>query len=214
MSESRKAPLRGSVTWESEGTEGGKFHSRKLHVPSGSSGATIGRGYDMKLKSSSKVKADLMAAGLDQETAAKLSVCAGKSGDAAKKFITDNKLDSIEISEEVQVKLFEISYLAEEAEVRRITQKPDVQKKYGKASWTDIHPSVKQILVDLKFRGDYTPNSRVLIQKAVMDNDLRELKRILSNKKYWPNVPTDRFQRRVNYVNSIPEVVYKLPKPA
>ena len=40
-------PKEGKVTFNSEGTEGGFFHSRKLHVPTASSGLTLGRGYDM-----------------------------------------------------------------------------------------------------------------------------------------------------------------------
>mgnify|MGYP006875700117 CR=1 FL=1 len=34
----------GLLTFESEGHEGGPYHSRTLHVPSHTSGLTIGRG--------------------------------------------------------------------------------------------------------------------------------------------------------------------------
>ena len=34
-------PEIGIVTWDSEGSEGGRFHSRRLHVPSDTSGLTI-----------------------------------------------------------------------------------------------------------------------------------------------------------------------------
>ena len=51
-------PTRGIVTYDSEGVEspGSLFHSRVLHVPSNTSGVTIGRGYDMKLKDRAKIE--------------------------------------------------------------------------------------------------------------------------------------------------------------
>lgn len=48
-------PKEGTITFDSEGTEGGLFHSRKLHVPTFSSGLTIGRGYDMRFKTAMKI---------------------------------------------------------------------------------------------------------------------------------------------------------------
>ena len=57
-------PLTGKVTFESEGTEKGPYHSRILHVPSTTSGLTIGRGYDMKMKDYSKVQQDLITSGV------------------------------------------------------------------------------------------------------------------------------------------------------
>ena len=47
---------KGLLTYKAMGMEGGDFHSRKLHVPSDRSGLTIGRGYDMKEKSSYKIE--------------------------------------------------------------------------------------------------------------------------------------------------------------
>ena len=57
-------PETGRVTWDSEGSEGGRFHSRRPHVPSDSSGVTIGRGYDMKSRPRSAVLTDLLRAGV------------------------------------------------------------------------------------------------------------------------------------------------------
>jgi len=47
VSSTSTVPAKGKVTWNSEGREGGKYHSRKLLVPNNSSGLTLGRGYDM-----------------------------------------------------------------------------------------------------------------------------------------------------------------------
>jgi hypothetical protein len=41
---------KGQATYNSEGNEGGKYHSRKAHHPTAASGVTIGRGYDLKEK--------------------------------------------------------------------------------------------------------------------------------------------------------------------
>src|SRR5690606_15881110 len=58
-------PDRGGLTFDAEGTEGGKYHSRVLHVPGPSSGLTIGRGYDMGSKSAGEITTDLVAAGVE-----------------------------------------------------------------------------------------------------------------------------------------------------
>ena len=76
-------PKTGKLTFDAEGSEGGQFHSRKLHVPSMVSGLTIGRGYDMKKKSPAKIIQDLTAAGIDKKDAAILSKASGLSGQSA-----------------------------------------------------------------------------------------------------------------------------------
>ena len=60
---------RGQLTFDAEGNEGGKYHSRKPHVPSNNSGLTIGRGYDMKVRKVEQIAKDLMASGMDQAAA-------------------------------------------------------------------------------------------------------------------------------------------------
>jgi hypothetical protein len=189
-------PSRGLITWDCEGQEGGPFHSRKLHVPSGSSGLTIGRGYDMKLKTVSQIEADLKSAGVDPVKAKTISAAAGLQGSAAKQFITAKGLQNFEISPEAQVKLFEITYASEEAEVKRISGKPDCVAKYGAVDWQNAHPAVRDLMVDLKFRGDYTPDSRKIVQTLLARNDLKQLAAVIGDKARWPSVPPDRFNRR------------------
>lgn len=194
-------PVVGRVTFESEGAEGGFFHSRTLHVPSATSGLTIGRGYDMKLKNAVKINRDLMAAGLSQKDAVLLSKAAGLSGPSAKSFITTHKLEKFEITQQAQVKLFEISYKEEEAETKRLCTKADVEAKYGKCNWVALDSAIKQILVDLKFRGDYTGGTRKILQKHVAANDTKEFLKALSDRSNWLTlrVPQYRFQRRVTF---------------
>jgi len=86
-------PDRGEVTWKSEGTEGGKHHSRRLHVPTDSSGLTLGRGYDMGKRSAADIVSDLTRAGVVLKDAQTLSGAAGLTGDEARQFIRDHKLE-------------------------------------------------------------------------------------------------------------------------
>ncbi|CAB4023075.1 Hypothetical predicted protein, partial [Paramuricea clavata] len=192
---------RGQFTFDAEGKEGGRFHSRKLHVPPDNSGLTIGRGYDMKEKTKQQIEGDLRKAGIDKAKAKLLSRAAGLEGKAAKKFIKDNKLENFKITPCQQKKLFEITYEAMEKDVRNIINRKDVVELYGKADWNKLHPAIKEILIDLQFRGDYTPETRKkIIHRAVTDNYFNVFYFLMKDRKNWKNVPKDRFERRVKFL--------------
>ena len=195
-----EAPSVGLVTWDAEGTEGGRFHSRTLSVPSDSSGLTIGRGYDMKERSAATIAADLGAAGVPAADASKISKAAGLSGAAARKFITDQKLGSFEISKPAQLALFMTTYNALKADVARICAKPDVVAAFGACDLTKTDRAIVDILVDLRFRGDYNGTSRALVQKVAAQNDLAGFAAALQKAGNWPNVPADRFNRRAAFL--------------
>ena len=195
-----EAPSVGLVTWDAEGTEGGRFHSRTLSVPSDSSGLTIGRGYDMKERSVASIAADLGAAGVPAADASKISKAAGLSGAAARKFITDQKLGSFEISKPAQVALFMTTYNALKADVARICAKPDVVAAFGACDLAKTDRAIVDILVDLRFRGDYNGTSRALVQKVAAQNDLAGFAAALQKAGNWPNVPADRFNRRAAFL--------------
>ncbi|NQY34944.1 MAG: hypothetical protein HRT37_08270 [Alteromonadaceae bacterium] len=194
------AITKGLLTYEAEGMEGGPYHSRKLHVPSNSSGLTIGRGYDMKEKTSETIEADLTEAGVENGDAKLLAGAAKLSGDLAKQFIVNNNLQDFEISMDTQEILFNASYEKMSADVKRICNKADCVKIYGKVEWDELNVAIKEVLVDLRYRGDYTPASRKLIQKVVADNDLESFTRTLSNRELWSRVPQDRFDRRAKFL--------------
>ena len=188
---------RGQLTFDAEGTEGGPYHSRKPHVPTNTSGLTIGRGYDMKERSSAEVAHDLTHAGIPEATAKLYAGAAGLSGQKARDYIRNHNLP--EITAEQQKALFAISYAEAEADVRRICEKADVVSKYGKTDWEKLNPAIKDILVDLRFRGDYTPKAREHIQKLIVTSDLKGLAADLSDRSKWSSVPQDRFQRRRDF---------------
>jgi hypothetical protein len=83
----------GVFTFEAEGDDDPKSpqFSRKLHVFSNSSGVTIGRGYDMKDRSPSQIKKDLVAVGMKQYIADKFANAVNLTGSAAKKWIKVGK---------------------------------------------------------------------------------------------------------------------------
>ncbi|MFS8036512.1 hypothetical protein ACI7BZ_06015 [Xanthobacter sp. AM11] len=194
-------PAIGQVTWDSEGTEGGRYHSRVPHVPGSTSGLTIGRGYDLKHRNAGQVVNDLVASGVDMALARRIAAGHGISGDAARNFIAENQLDAVEISPQAQKVLFERAYRAEETEARRLATKPDVTKKYGKTDWDKLHPAIREMVVDLKFRGDYGPAQRTVIQPAIAANDLERFARLLSDAALWGSVPPDRFRRRREFIS-------------
>ncbi|PCJ14926.1 MAG: hypothetical protein COB04_14130 [Gammaproteobacteria bacterium] len=193
---------KGLITFESEGTEGGPFHSRVPHVPGDTSGFTIGRGYDMKEKSADKIKSDLVDAGVDESLASIISLAAGLSGASAKAFIKDNDLASCEISVDSQEQLFCKTYDEIESDVRRICDKADCVKIYGAVDWDALNPKIKDVLVDLRYRGDYTPTSRKRIQELVAENDLAGFTADLVARDNWSSVPKGRFNQRADYLNS------------
>jgi hypothetical protein len=193
-------PDRGGFTFDSEGSEGGRYHSRTLHVPGLSSGLTIGRGYDMGAKSAGQITSDLVAAGVDLASAKTVSGAATLRGENAKKFIKDNKVEALEITELTQKKLFEVTYAAEEQSARGVCDRAST--KYGACDWDKLHPAIQELIVDLKYRGDNTPRSREVIQPLIVANDLEGLAKAIADQNNWKTVPADRFNRRKAFMEA------------
>jgi hypothetical protein len=203
-------PSVGLVTWDSEGQEGGPYHSRKLHVPSDSSGLTIGRGYDMKERKISHITEDLTVGLVLLADAKTIAKAAGLSGEDAKKFIIDNGLQNFEISKIGQRVLFERTYAKYQQQTKRLCTKADVTEKYGVCAWDKLDPAIVEILVDLTFRGDYQGTTRAFLQKHVVKNDLKSFADAVKLVSNWPNVPADRFKRRNDF---LAKALAKAPKP-
>ncbi|RYD67526.1 MAG: hypothetical protein EOP83_02660 [Verrucomicrobiaceae bacterium] len=86
--------------------------------------------------------------------------------------------------------------------MKRISKKDDVVKKYGKLDWDKTSQPIKDLLIDLKFRGDYTGHTRTLIQKAAVNNDLKAIQKLMADKEKWQKVPLDRFKRRRDFIDA------------
>ena len=189
-------PAQGALTWHAEGVSdpSSRYYSRKAHVPSASSGITIGRGYDLKQHSEAEILRDFTASGLTKEQATLFSSVRHLSGEEARTFIAQAGLP--ELSSDQEQALFQISWDSALRDVQRISNQPLVVQAYGQIDWATIEPAVRDLLVDLRYRGDYTPHTRSLVQAAAATNDLESLSEVLNNRKLWPQVPPDRFERR------------------
>ena len=194
----------GQLTFDAEGLEKpGRYFSRRLHVPGPWSGATIGRGYDMRERSRNEIVADLTAAGLAKGTAEKLAQARGLKGRQAKDFISAKGLGAIEVAPNQQKALFMLTYKELEGDVIRICTKADVVAKYGALTWEALDLAIRDVLVDLRYRGDYTGATREKVQPPAVKNSLGAFSRALSREDYWVaqrGVPGDRFRRRRDYL--------------
>ncbi|AOT08498.1 hypothetical protein [Pseudoalteromonas luteoviolacea] len=193
-------PRVGQFTFEQEGQEGGRYHSRVLHVPSKYSGLTIGRGFDLKHRSSEQILKALSEAGVAFGDAEVLAKASGLYGSQAQQFIKKHGLEGFEVSPKEQVILFEQTYEVMSKDVKRICDKADCVEVYGPVDWENLHPKIKDILIDLRYRGDYTPATRRRIQRYVVQNDLEAFSKEMSDRELWNTVPSERFKQRLAYL--------------
>ncbi len=201
-----KVPL-GQLTFNAEGIErlGSKYHSRVPHVPGRWSGVTIGRGYDMGQRSRDGIRTDLRQAGMTARVANRLASCSGFIGSRAKAHIDSPEFRNLEITPEQQHHLFLDTYEELAGDVIRICTKLDVVDKYGATDWDGLDPVIRDIAVDLRYRGDYTPSTRTRVQPVIVANSRTRLRTVMADEDYWRfqrNVPKDRFDRRRKYVEN------------
>ncbi|PNS11702.1 hypothetical protein COO59_09365, partial [Mixta theicola] len=86
------------------------WFSRVLHWPGGFSGVTLGRGFDMKLRSAGEIYSILRQAGLEEHKAVICSRATGLSGRAAQQFVTVFGPMTGEITHQQQIRLFNVIY--------------------------------------------------------------------------------------------------------
>lgn len=199
---------KGQLTFDAEGNDNNDspYFSRHIHWPGGVSGVTIGRGYD--LGQQNDPSSDFDSIELSQSLNNWLVESKGLSGlDAKNRYKSaDKSISDYEITRKQQYELFVITYNRLETDVKRICQKPDTIKVYHpnpnatpEQAWNDIPEKIKEVLVDLRYRGDYTSHARSLIQRYAYCGDLSSFGQILSNRTQWSNVPQDRFLRRIRF---------------
>jgi hypothetical protein len=196
----------GQLTFDAEGLETkGPYFSREAHWPEGASGVTVGRGYDMKHRSADTITSDLTAAGVPLAEAEILAQGAGLTGQDAADFIKREDVKAIEITPAAQKALFSTVYDHYESEVERISGKPDAVAKYGSVDWDNLDPAIKDVAVDLLYRGDYTTATRKEVQPLIVANDLQGLHDLLADEAKMTGewgVPQDRFERRRDYLQA------------
>jgi hypothetical protein len=191
----------GQKTFDAEGLEQrGIYFSRAISWPKlGNSGVTIGRGYDMGQRKPEQVIRELTLAGMSDDDARYLSQGALKRGEAAGKFVNIHRDAAPVMSLEVQKSLFENVTTPEMVnDIKRIFNKPDAVKAYGRASWDDLSPAAQELVFDLRYRGDYTPTTRRTIQTMLVNKDYEGLRAVMNDTAYWKalNVPEGRIKER------------------
>ncbi|HEX3150303.1 MAG TPA: hypothetical protein VHR66_19660 [Gemmataceae bacterium] len=195
---------RGQITFDVEGNEGGRWHSRTPHVPSDSSGLTIGRGYDMRYRSAEKISKQMADAGIPADAVKKYAGAAKLFGDKAREYM--KTADLPEITPVQQKALFLITYAEIEEYAQKLCTGPEVVKQYGPVDWDKLNPTIRDLVIDLRYRGDYTAKTREYVQPVVVKNDLKGLADVLSDRSKWSNVPEDRFKRRAAYAKKALDV--------
>ncbi len=195
------------ATFDAEGTEQrNRFFSRQIHWPGGAaSGVTVGRGYDMGNRSSSEVRSELTKAGVPASDASFFSQAARLKGRDAREFVEDNREHAPVITLAAQKRLFEqvlVPYYV--ADIKRIFARSDVVAKYGDASWEKLSGTTKEVLFDLRYRGDYTSATREILQPLLVENDGAGVADLIRDRSYWAErgVPRVRIERRIGLAGS------------
>ena len=193
----------GQSTFDAEGTEmPGPFFSRHISWPGGHSGVTLGRGYDMGQRTQLQVARELMAAGMRRPDAIRLAAGAGLRGRAAELFVKNRETTAPIIDLSVQQRLFEEITTPEViADIKRILSKPETEQKYGSTSWNDLPTTVKEFLFDLRYRGDYTPKTREIIQPLISSGRFEDLALVAQDEERWVRefgVPAERASIRAS----------------
>ena len=191
----------GQGTFDCEGLEArGQYFSRVIHWPGGKSGVTIGRGYDMGQRTRLQVLSELRHAGVGEEDALFLAGAAGLRGERARNFVGGALSSSPVLSLRAQRRLFETITTPEViSDIQRILAKPDLRAKYGPISWDALSPMAREVVFDLRYRGDYTPETRTRVQPLLVAQDDAGLLALLEDRAYWLalKVPITRIDARI-----------------
>lgn len=194
----------GQLTFDVEGNDNAKsaYFSRVVHWPGGVSGVTLGRGYDFGQRGKDATIAHLDAAGIKGAQKSLLLGAVGLKGKEAGDWVKANKAKVGEITHEQQKTLFEVVYTEHADDVKRLSNKKDVEDKYGEVDFAKLHPAIMDMLVDLRYRGDYHSRSRAWIQPLAVKNDLKGMAAAMADEKWKSDygVPEDRFRRRKDYM--------------
>ena len=208
-------PNIGLLTFRAEGNEvkSSRDYSKKIHWLGNSvscrknnSGVTIGRGFDLGDRTKAEVLMSLQKAGVEKEKAERISYAAKLKGCLAHKFVLENRDAISEITDRQQLSLFLVTYEEMKKDVERICKTKKVIMEYHpnpdispSLAWDNIPEKIKDILIDLRYRGDYNISTRSYLQKLAYEGDLENFGKILSDRSLWLFVPKDRFERRGDF---------------
>lgn len=173
-----------------------------MHWPEGVSGVTIGRGYD--LGQQADPRADLVNAGIKEPLLSWLVGAKGLHGQAAKTYLNgaSQEIRKHVITRKQQYMLFISVYEFMRKDILRISGVTSNVEKYGVLQWEAVDKKIQDIIVDLRYRGDYDVDARKFIQKPFTGNDMAKIKLEMSKHSNWVGVPPNRFAERNRYLES------------
>lgn len=162
----------GQITFDGEGNDipNSRDFSRVIHWPGNDkSGVTLGRGYDMGKRTKGEVYADMLRVGIGSEKASLIATGAGLKGGAAGTFVKQYKEKVGVITHQQQMDLFNIIYVGyiKIAKNRYADYSANVPDR---ADWAELHPAIRDILVDLAYQG--IPGKKTIPVAAKNDIDL------------------------------------------
>lgn len=211
--------------------EGNDAQTKYVHWPgNAASGVTLGKGYDCGSRGIDQIQRELKKAGFTDEKAELLSEASGLKGAKAKEWVNKNKLEVGEIPKVVQYKLFSLEFQNQANSAKEIAtvkekkksninaysrelkhNKPEGTFRMTNEEWEGIHPAIKELIVDLKYRGDYGWNRVEWVNTIVKDKDksdlekLKKLKDLIGGeemKPYTGKVPR-RTRLRISYLDMV-----------
>ena len=197
----------GEYTYVAEGDE---RTTSTLHWPAYASGVTIGKGYDMRHRSSSEIYSDLIASGISRKDAGLISKASGLYGSEAEKFAKENKRNVSPLTKAQKVALFDRIWpyylsntirlygtmVPKEVHESDIYPNAKQDSTWVTTDWYDLENKIQDVLVDIFYQGSWSKK----IAKAGSKNDTEYLARYL---EVDPGQNPYRSRRRPDYVRGI-----------
>lgn len=169
--------------------------SRVLYHPPGTSGVTLGRGFDMKMRSAGMIFSILRQAKLPEYKAVLCSKASGLSGRNADDFVRIFGPLVGEITHLQQINLFLIVYKEYKTTAERI-YKHFSSRIDGSVSWEHLDTRIRDVFIDTLYQGN--PTAREFVIAAAHNNRSEVI-------KYIQNDPTCRsyehHRRRIPYLS-------------
>ncbi|KXJ18592.1 Versican core protein [Exaiptasia diaphana] len=73
-----------------------------------------------------------------------------------------------------------------------------------RVDWKNIHPAIKDVAINLVRHDDHkgiSPRAHALIRHALATNSLKDMRRIMSQRKNWKRVPINHFMLRKKHLD-------------
>lgn len=162
-------------------TEGGHLPDvLRPHWPGGVSGVTIGPGYDLGHRSAAEVRADLKVAGVPEASINTLAGGAGKTGASARDWVNTTGKTVPKLTTDQSMAIFTYVYPIYVGYTKGII------KTWG-GNWDAYPQKMKEVLVDLRFRGDLANRHKAHLLPSIKAADYNAFRAAIYDHKYWQN---------------------------